>query len=101
MLYYGNSGDFSVANGVVIAMNSTVFVCAQSSGLHRESFGTLRALDSRWRSSLGLILGIMLVVFPAFAQDQPSAWQTQVRKFAAAKDWDSAMRIVERELARA
>jgi tetratricopeptide (TPR) repeat protein len=43
----------------------------------------------------------MLLVFPAFAQDQPSAWQTQVRKFAESKDWDSAMRIVERELARA
>jgi len=26
---------------------------------------------------------------------------TQVRKFAETKDWDSAMRIVERELARA
>src|SRR2546421_5225062 len=101
MLYHGNSGDSSVANGVVIAMNSTVFVCAPSSGLHRESFGTLRALDSRWLSSLGLILGIMLLVFPAFAQDQPSEWQTQVRKFAGTKDWDSAMRIVERELARA
>ena len=82
-------------------MNSTVFACAPSSGLHRESFGTLRALDSRWLSSLGLILGIMLLVFPAFAQDQPSEWQTQVRKFAETKDWDSAMRIVERELARA
>ncbi len=43
----------------------------------------------------------MLLVFPAFAQDQPSEWQTQVRKFAETKDWDSAMRIVERELARA
>jgi tetratricopeptide (TPR) repeat protein len=43
----------------------------------------------------------MLVVFPAFGQEQPSAWQTQVRKFAESKDWDSALRIVERELARA
>src|SRR6266478_1934933 len=101
MLYHGNSGDSSVANGVVIAMNSTVFVCAQSSGLHRESSPTRRALDFRWLSSLGLILGIMLLVFPAFAQDQPSAWQTEVRKFAETKNWDSAMRIVERELARA
>ena len=58
MLYHGNSGDSSVANGVVIAMNSTVSVCAPSSVLHRESFGTLRAWDSRWLSSLGLILGI-------------------------------------------
>ncbi len=78
-----------------------MFVCAQSSGLHRESFRTRRALDSRWLSSLGLILGIMLLVFPAFAQDQPSEWQTQVRKFAETKNWDSAMRIVESELARA
>jgi len=43
----------------------------------------------------------MLLVFPAFAQDQPSEWQTQVRKFAETKNWDSAMRIVESELARA
>jgi tetratricopeptide (TPR) repeat protein len=47
------------------------------------------------------MLGIMLLVFPAFAQDQPSEWQTEVRKFAETKNWDSAMRIVERELARA
>jgi len=101
MLYHGNSGDFSVANGVVIAMNSTVFMSAQASGLRRESLETLRALDSRWFSSLRVILGIMFLVFPAFAQHQPSEWQTQVRKFAETKDWDSAMRIVERELARA
>src|SRR6267378_3394468 len=82
-------------------MNSTVFVCAQSGGRHRGDFGTRRALDSRWLPTFGLILGIMLLVFPAFGQDQPSAWQTQVRKFAETKDWDSAMRIVERELARA
>src|SRR6267378_2783200 len=82
-------------------MNSTVFLCAQSGGRHRGGFGTRRALDSRWLPTFGLILGIMLLVFPAFGQDQPSAWQTQVRKFAESKDWDSAMRIVERELARA
>src|SRR6267378_3765530 len=82
-------------------MNSTVFVCAQSGGRHRGDFGTRRALDSRWLPTFGLILGIMLLVFPAFGQDQPSEWQTQVRKLAETKDWDSAMRIVERELARA
>jgi tetratricopeptide (TPR) repeat protein len=48
-----------------------------------------------------MIFVVMLVVFPAFGQEQPSEWQTQVRKFAESKDWDSAMRIVERELARA
>ena len=35
------------------------------------------------------------------AQDQAPDWQAQVRKYAEAKDWDSAMRVVEQELARA
>jgi tetratricopeptide (TPR) repeat protein len=48
-----------------------------------------------------MIFVMVLVVFPAFGQEQPSKWQTQVRKFAESKDWDSAMRIVERELVRA
>src|SRR5437879_11771544 len=78
MLYHGNSDDSSVANGVVIAMNSSVFVCAPSSGLHRESFGTLRALDSRWRASLGLILGIMLFVFAALAEEPPAEFQMRI-----------------------
>ena len=62
---------------------------------------TRRALSSRWLSSFGMIFVVMLVVFPAFGQEQPPEWQMQVRKFAESKDWDSAMRIVERELARA
>jgi tetratricopeptide (TPR) repeat protein len=62
---------------------------------------TRRALSSRWLSSFGMIFVMVLVVFPAFGQEQPSKWQTQVRKFAESKDWDSAMRIVERELVRA
>jgi tetratricopeptide (TPR) repeat protein len=62
---------------------------------------TRRALSSRWLSSFGMIFVMVLVVFPAFGQEQPSEWQTQVRKFAESKDWDSAMRIVERELVRA
>jgi tetratricopeptide (TPR) repeat protein len=82
-------------------MNSTVFVCAKSGGRHREGFGTRRALHSLWLSSFGLIFVAMLLVLPASGQDQPPEWQTQVRKFAESKDWDSAMRIVERELARA
>src|SRR5260370_7850254 len=43
----------------------------------------------------------MLVVFPALGQAPPPEWQAQVRKYAEAQDWDSAMRIVDREVARA
>ena len=78
-----------------------MFVCAQSGGRPRASLWTHSALDSPWLSSYGLILGILLAVFSAFGQEQPSAWQTEVRKLAELKDWDSAMSIVERELARA
>lgn len=35
------------------------------------------------------------------AQDQAANWQAQVRKYAEAKDWDSALRLVEKQIARA
>ena len=42
-------------------------------------------------------------VLPARGQTQTPTpnWQTQVRQLAEAKDWKSAMRIVEQEIARA
>jgi tetratricopeptide (TPR) repeat protein len=43
----------------------------------------------------------MLVVSPAGGQDKAPEWQTQVRRYAEAQDWDSAMKIVEREVNRA
>jgi tetratricopeptide (TPR) repeat protein len=43
-----------------------------------------------------------LVCIPALhAQSQAGDWQALVRKYAEAKDWDSAMRLVEQEIARA
>ena len=44
---------------------------------------------------------MLLSVFPAFGQDRPPDWQAQVRKYAEAQDWKSALRIVEREVSRA
>jgi tetratricopeptide (TPR) repeat protein len=38
---------------------------------------------------------------PARAQVRVPDWQTQVRKYVGTKDWDSAMRMVEQEIARA
>jgi tetratricopeptide (TPR) repeat protein len=43
---------------------------------------------------------VTLVACPSFSQDHAPDWQTQVRKYAEAQDWDSAMRIVAREVAR-
>jgi len=38
---------------------------------------------------------------PVAAQEQPLNWQTQVRKYCAASDWPSAIRVVEAEMVRA
>jgi tetratricopeptide (TPR) repeat protein len=35
------------------------------------------------------------------AQTPPTEWQQQVRKYSQVKDWDSAMRVVDQEIARA
>jgi tetratricopeptide (TPR) repeat protein len=49
----------------------------------------------------GLLIAVLLAVFPTFGQVQAPDWQAQVRKYAEAQDWKSALRIVDQELARA
>src|SRR5207248_2984318 len=52
--------------------------------------------------ALVLLSASALVCVPASrAENQASDWQSQVRKYAEAKDWDSAMRVVEQQIARA
>ena len=48
-----------------------------------------------------LLYGILLLAFPTFGQDQTRDWQTQVRKYSEAQDWESALRTVDQETARA
>jgi len=48
-----------------------------------------------------LLLGAFLVASPIFGQDQTPDWQTQVRKYSEAHDWESALRIVDQEVVRA
>lgn len=55
-------------------------------------------------ANLLAILGLLAAQFVggrAWAQDEGSDWQKQVRQYAAAQDWESAIRIVDREIARA
>jgi tetratricopeptide (TPR) repeat protein len=49
----------------------------------------------------GLLFGALLAASAVFGQDHPPDWQTQVRKYSEAQDWNSAMRIVDQEAARA
>src|SRR5690349_6612414 len=45
------------------------------------------------------IIAAALLALPACAQNQATDWQEQVRKYAEMKDWESALRIVDREIA--
>lgn len=47
------------------------------------------------------LLGALLLALPVRGQAPSGDWQTQVRKYSAVKDWASAMRIVDQEIARA
>ena len=48
-----------------------------------------------------LVLGTFLLALPVWGQNPPADWQTQVRNYSELKDWASAMRIVDQEIARA
>jgi tetratricopeptide (TPR) repeat protein len=48
----------------------------------------------------GMLFGTLLVASSIFAQNQAPSWQTQVRKYSEAQDWDAALRIVDQEVAR-
>ena len=49
----------------------------------------------------GLLFGALLAASAVFGQDQPRDWQKEVRKYSEAQDWNSALRIVNQEVARA
>jgi tetratricopeptide (TPR) repeat protein len=62
--------------------------------------------DSRRCGRLRMVIrsmsiALLLAVLPSDGWSQVPAWQAQVRKYADAKDWDSAMRLVEQQIARA
>jgi hypothetical protein len=68
----------------------------------REESSSSRGSRSSRRVLLsGLLLGALLIASPVFAQEQTPDWQTQVRKYCEAQDWESALRIVDQEVARA
>lgn len=47
-----------------------------------------------------LLFGLLTLSHYLNAQQTPQEWQTEVRKYAEAKDWTNAMRVVDQELAR-
>ncbi|HKW63131.1 MAG TPA: tetratricopeptide repeat protein [Candidatus Acidoferrum sp.] len=60
-----------------------------------------RKAKARRNALLALIVIPLVCVLASHAQNQAPNWQAQVRKYAEAKDWDSALWLVEQEIARA
>src|SRR5579864_100297 len=91
----------ALRNGVGIARDICMVVCAKTNtlGLGRKALS--RFANAHWSAILPLIAFVFLTVSQALGQAPTPSWQAQVRKYAEAKDWDSAMRVVEQEIARA
>ena len=68
---------------------------------HKQNPLARAACDPRWLALFSLVIGIALAPRAVLGQDHALEWQAQVRKYSEGKDWDSAMRIVDREVARA
>src|SRR5579859_6648218 len=47
-----------------------------------------------------LLLGSLLAASPFCGQSQTPDWQMKLRKYCETKDWESALRIVDREISR-
>src|SRR5260370_15701161 len=69
--------------------------CAQSPGLARD-----RGPRACTQIVCTLVLAAVLSALSVRAKTPPTEWQQQVRKYSQVKDWDSAMRILDQEIAR-
>lgn len=88
-------------NGLRIAVEASVAVCEESTLGGRKSPVSQKPFSSRLLWLFTFLAGLSLWGSPIRSQEQRPEWQAEIRKYAEAQDWVSAMRIVEREVARA
>ena len=88
-------------NGASIAPISVMVVCPNTDFLSPGDMVPGKPKKATWGSLLALVAVAFSWVYPAYGQVPMPNWQGQVRAYVEAKDWDSAMRLVEREIARA
>ena len=76
-----------------------MFVCANTVRLNPGNHAGGKARTSWWKAVVWVISAAVILISAAQGQNRPPAWQTQVRKYAEAKDWVSALRLVDQEIA--
>jgi Tfp pilus assembly protein PilF len=75
-------------------------VCRKSTPELKKSRARKRTLAYRLLRLFAFFAGVSLMSSPIRSQEQRPDWQAEIRKYAEAQDWVSAMRIVEREVTR-
>src|SRR5437763_13124675 len=88
-------------NGASIAPISVMEVCTNTDFLSPGDMVPGKPKKATWGSLLALVAVAFSWVYPAYGQVPMPNWQGQVRAYVEAKDWYSAMRLVEQEIARA
>ena len=76
-------------------------MCKESSSEHKNILVRKKPLGFRLLLLCTCLAAASLLGSPIRAQEQRPDWQAEVRKYAVAQDWPSAMRIIDREAARA
>jgi tetratricopeptide (TPR) repeat protein len=75
-------------------------VCKEPTPERETSLARKGVLGFRLLLGFACLAVAWLLSSPVRAQEQIPAWQAQVKKYAEAQDWASAMKIVDREVAR-
>src|SRR5229473_7131568 len=90
-----------MGSGQSIALQTKVAVCVKHTLGDTSSPVGQKPLKYWFLRLFTFLAGASLLGLPIRSQEQHPDWQAEVRKCAEARDWDSALRVVDREVARA
>ncbi|MGH9714954.1 MAG: tetratricopeptide repeat protein [Candidatus Acidiferrales bacterium] len=75
-------------------------MCRKSVLIRENNSSKHGSSSAHWLLIFGTLLGTLLLGSTAFGQAENPAWQVEARKYAEAHDWESALRVVNQQLAR-
>src|SRR6266404_3148009 len=87
--------------GLSIAIEVSVVVCKESTSRNSRARVMQETLGFVLLRVFELVAGALLLAAPMRSQMQAPEWQAEVRRYAEAQDWISAMRIVDQQAAAA
>src|SRR6266478_5359057 len=88
-----------MGSGQSIAVQTRVAVCVKHTLGDTSSPVGQKPLKYWFLRLFTFLVGVSLIGLPIRSQEQRPDWQAEVRKCAEAQDWDSAMRVIDREIA--